>query len=59
MHLTLRISVINYELQVLMGEGGQAVYPASGDQSALSMVQVSAVPQEGTILMSGKIPMTY
>ena len=56
---TANFSVINYELQVLMGEGGQAVYPASGDQSALSMVQVSAVPQEGTILMSGKIPMTY
>ena len=44
---TANFSVINYELQVLMGEGGQAVYPASGDQSALSMVQVSAVPQEG------------
>ena len=44
---TANFSVINYGLQVLMGEGGEAVYPASGDQSALSMVQVTAVPQEG------------
>ena len=42
-----------------MGEGGQEVYPASGDQSALSMVQVSAVPQEGYDFDVWEDPMTY
>lgn len=44
---TANFSEIKYGLQVLMGEGGEAVYPESGDQSALSMVQVTAVAQEG------------
>ncbi|MEC8355077.1 MAG: hypothetical protein VXZ37_00515 [Verrucomicrobiota bacterium] len=44
---TANFSQIKYDLKVLMGEGGQAVYPESGDQSALSMVQVTAVAQEG------------
>ena len=44
---TANFSQINYGLQVLMGEGGEAVYPESGDQSALSMVQVTAVAQDG------------
>ena len=45
---TANFSVINYELQVLDGRRRSSSLSRSpGDQSALSMVQVSAVPQEG------------